>query len=51
MFKQLFSAFKSGDVLEQAFSEFDEMLDHAQWMFLRANSVLQRKTARERAGI
>jgi phosphate uptake regulator len=44
MFKQLFSAFKSGAELDRAFSEFDEMLDHAQWMFLRANSVLQRET-------
>ena len=44
MFKQLFSALKSGDVLDQAFSQFDEMLDHAQWMFLRANEVLHRKT-------
>ena len=26
-------------------SQFDEMLDHAQWMFLRANEVLHRKTS------
>ena len=45
MFKQLFSAFKSGAELDKAFSDFDEMLDHAQWMFLRANSVLQHTTA------
>lgn len=44
MFKQLFSALKSGEVLDQAFSDFDEMLDHAQWMFLRANEVLHRKS-------
>ncbi len=44
MFKQLFSALKSGEALDQAFSEFDEMLDHAQWMFLRANEVLHRKS-------
>jgi len=44
MFKQLFTALKSGEVLDQAFSQFDEMLDHAQWMFLRANEVLHRKT-------
>ncbi len=43
MFKQLFSALKSGEELDQAFSQFDEMLNHAQWMFLRANEVLQRK--------
>jgi phosphate uptake regulator len=45
MFKQLFSALKSGEVLDQAFSQFDEMLNHAQWMFLRANEVLHRKTS------
>ena len=44
MFKQLFSALKSGDALDRAFSQFEEMLDHAQWMFLRANEVLHRKT-------
>ena len=44
MFKQLFSALKSGEVLDEAFSQFDEMLDHAQWMFRRANEVLHRKT-------
>ena len=43
MFKQLFSALKSGDVLDRAFSEFSEMLDHAQWMFIRANEVLNHK--------
>ena len=47
MFKQLFSALKSSDVLDQAFSQFAEMLDHAQWMFLRANEVLQRQSAPE----
>ena len=47
MFKQLFSAFKSGEVLDRAFSQLDEMLDHAQWMFIRANEVLHRKTAAE----
>jgi len=43
MFKQLFSALKSGDVLDQAFSELAEMLDHSQWMFVRASEVLHRK--------
>ena len=43
MFKELFSAFrdKSGDTLDQAFSQFVEMLDHGQWMFIRANEVLR----------
>ena len=43
MLKQLFSAFRSGDVLDRAFSQLDEMLDHAQWMFIRANEVLHHK--------
>lgn len=47
MFKQLFAAFKSGDVLDQAFSEFSEMLDHSQWMFIRANEVISRKVPAE----
>jgi len=40
MFRQLFSALKSDDTLDRAFSEFAEMLDHAEWMFVRANEVL-----------
>lgn len=47
MFKQLFAAFKSGDVLDQAFSELAEMLDHSQWMFVRANEVIGRKVPAE----
>jgi len=43
MFRQLFSALKSDDTLDRAFSEFAEMLDHAQWMFVRANEVLNHK--------
>ncbi len=43
MFRQLFSALKSGDVLDRAFSEFAEMLNHAEWMFIRANEVLTNK--------
>ncbi len=43
MFKELFAALKSGETLDQAFSQLSEMLDHAQWMFIRANEVLQRK--------
>ena len=49
MFKQLFSALKSGEVLDQAFSQFAEMLDHDKWMFLRANEVLHRQSAAEDA--
>ena len=49
MLRQLFSAFKSGDVLDEAFSQFAEMLGHAQWMFTRANEVLQRQV--EPAGV
>ncbi|MHC4107728.1 MAG: phosphate signaling complex PhoU family protein [Planctomycetota bacterium] len=47
MFKQLLTALKSGEALDQAFSQFAEMLDHARWMFLRANEVLQRQSAPE----
>ena len=42
MLKQLISALKQGDTLDRAFSEFSEMLDHAHWMFVRANDVLRR---------
>ena len=41
MFRQLFSAWKSGDVLDEAFAELAQMLDHAQWMFVQANGVLR----------
>lgn len=45
MFKQIFSALSKGETLDHAFSEFTEMLDHAQWMFIRANEVLRRKAS------
>ena len=45
MLKQLLAVFKSGGVLDQAFSEFVEILDHAKWMFVRANEVLNRTAA------
>lgn len=41
MFRQLFAALSSRDPLSRAFSELLEMLDHAQWMFIRANEVLR----------
>lgn len=44
MFRELLSAFKagkSGDTLDRAFSQLIEMLDHGQWMFIRANEVLR----------
>ena len=47
MFRQLFSALKSAALLDQAFAELGEMLDHAQWMFVRANDVLRRKVTAE----
>ena len=43
MLKQLFSALKSPGTLDQAFSQLSEMLDHARWMFIRANEVLARQ--------
>lgn len=47
MFRQLFAALKSGDVLDQAFAQFSEMMDHAKWMFERANEVLRQATNAE----
>ena len=47
MFKKFLAALKSGETLDQAFSQLTEMLDHAQWMFIRANEVLRRKVAAE----
>ena len=41
MLRQLLSALKSGDVLNEAFVQFGEMLKHAEWMFMRANEVLR----------
>lgn len=40
MFRQLYSALTADNTLDQAFSELTEMLDHASWMFIRANNVL-----------
>ena len=40
MFRQLYTALTSDNSLDQAFSELTEMLDHASWMFIRANNVL-----------
>ncbi|MHC4415687.1 MAG: phosphate signaling complex PhoU family protein [Planctomycetota bacterium] len=44
MFKQLFTALKSRDILDEAFAELAEMIKHAEWMFRRANEVLNRQT-------
>lgn len=43
MFRQLFSALKGSETLDNAFTEFSEMLEHANWMFIRANDVLRRQ--------
>ncbi len=43
MFKQLFSALRGSETLDNAFAEFSEMLEHASWMFVRANDVLRRQ--------
>jgi phosphate uptake regulator len=45
MFKQLFSALKSGDAVDEAIAQLGQMLEHAEWMFLRANRVLRREVA------
>ncbi len=44
MFKQIFSALMGSDILDDAFSEFSQMIDHAEWMFKRANEVLRHET-------
>ena len=43
MFKQLFSALRGSESLDEAFAEFSQMLEHACWMFIRANDVLRRE--------
>ncbi len=40
MFKELLSALTGNHPLDRAVSELLEMLDHAQWMFVRANEVI-----------
>ena len=45
MLRQLFSALKSAPLLDEAFAELGQMLDNAQWMFMRANDVLRRQVA------
>ena len=47
MLRQLFSALKSAPLLDEAFAELGQMLDNAQWMFMRANDVLRRQVAAE----
>ena len=42
MFRQLFSALKGSETLDDAFAEFSQMLEHASWMFVQANAVLRR---------
>ena len=39
MLKQLFSALRGSDTLDEAFRRFVEMLEHAEWMFKQANAV------------
>lgn len=47
MLKELFSALRGEDQVERAFSEFAKMLEHAEWMFHRANDVIQLETPPE----
>ena len=42
MFRQLFSALRGSETLDDAFAEFSQMLEHASWMFVQANAVLRR---------
>ncbi|MCP1726895.1 phosphate uptake regulator [Natronospira proteinivora] len=43
MFREILSALQSETTIDNAFSELGEMLDHGEWMFLRANEVLHSK--------
>jgi len=43
MFREILSALQSETTIDKAFSELSDMLDHGQWMFLRANEVLHSK--------
>lgn len=47
MLKQLFSALRGSDTLDEAFKRFVEMLEHAEWMFEQANAVLRREIPAE----
>jgi phosphate transport system protein len=49
MLRQLFSALKSGDLLDEAFAELGEMLEYARQMFVRANKVLRREVRAQEA--
>lgn len=41
MFRQLFSAIASAKGINESFDHFEEMLDHAHWMFRQAIAVLK----------
>ncbi len=43
MFRELFTAMRAGDIMDQAFEEFDQMLENAHWMFSEANKVIRRE--------
>ncbi len=43
MLRQLLIAFKGSETLDNAYDEFTEMLEYAEWMFDRANEVLRRE--------
>ena len=51
MFKQLFSALRGSESLDQAFAEFSQMLEHASWMFNRANDEEQHDQDDEGAAV
>lgn len=44
MLGTLLAALRSGDALDKAFTEFDEMLSAGQWMFGKVRSILEGKT-------
>lgn len=43
MFREIFTAMRAGDIMDRAFNEFDQMIDHAHWMFAEANKVIRRE--------
>jgi len=44
MLGTLLAALRSGDALDKAFNEFDEMLSAGQWMFTKVRSILEGQT-------
>jgi phosphate transport system protein len=50
MLREIFSALSAQSAVDRAFSDLSEMLEHGEWMFLRANEVLHGKVVAEEVG-